>query len=99
MLSALCVLPRDHGRSGRVAFLVELFQKRQRLHVFVMIINSFGPRQDHELSWNDGFNRFTEGFSDDFDVRLLSLFLLIMEILVEVLMNRRSVQKATIIYF
>jgi hypothetical protein len=30
--------------------------------MLVMIIDSFGPRQDRELSRNEGFDRFTEDF-------------------------------------
>jgi hypothetical protein len=59
--------------------------------VLVMVIDSFGPRQDHELSRYDGFDRFTEDFGGYFEIRLLPPSQLIMEILVEVLMNRRSV--------
>lgn len=58
--------------------------------MLVMIVDSLSPRQNDEIFRNDGFDRFTEDFGGYSDVGLLSLSLLIREIFVEVLMNRRS---------
>jgi len=67
--------------------------------VLVMIFDSFRPRQDHELSRDDRLDRFAKDLGTYFEIWLLSLPVLIWEILVEVLMNQRSVHhKATIIY-
>jgi hypothetical protein len=59
--------------------------------MLVMIFDSFRPRQDHELSRDDGLDRFAKDLGSHFEIRLLPLPLLVWEILVEVLMNQRSV--------
>ena len=67
--------------------------------MLVMIFDSFRPRQDHELSRDDRLDCFAKDLGTYFEIWLLSLPVLVWEILVEVLMNQRSVHhKATIIY-
>ena len=67
--------------------------------LLIIVDSPFRPRQHHELSRNDGLDGFAKDLGPQFEIRLLSLPLLVREILVKVLMNQRSVHhKATIIY-